>query len=304
MNDLTKINFYVDSNYTYYINQHLLRGIDGNHFSINWASLKYYIECFVSQKEDKRSVINKNSYFVGIGAPNDTSRQTFYNRLECAGIERKSFPLKITTSENSRLGLKEDAIDTTLVFTATKDFYSVPKEDRYDYMVLFAGDSDFVPLVDGLRSEGVKSVVIYYDFSTPTNTTRASQILLDKSDFVISLEALLKDRVDENAKAIFDNVEPTSLRQPMARTAPFASWYAGETSAATIPYEIVAAAISMCRKDNDGYALVARVGIAIEHITGKKIPGNIKLKDVISAYSDRLETKELPAYSVRVRNGI
>lgn len=300
MNDLIKINFYVDSNYTYYINQHLLNGIDGNHFSINWANLKKFIERYVSQKEDIRSVINKNSYFVGIGAPNDMSRQTFYNELECAGIERKSFPLKVTTSENSRLGLKEDAIDTTLVFTAAKDFYSVPKEDRYDYMVLFAGDSDFVPLVDGLRSEGVKSVIIYYDFSTPTNTTRASQILLDKSDFVISLEALLKDRVDENAKAIFDI--KSNAEASWKTTTNTISRLSSNTVA--IPYEIVTTAISMCRKDNDGYALVARVGVVIEQITGKKIPGNIKLKDVISAYSDRLETKELPAYSVRLRNGI
>lgn len=306
MNDITKINLYVDSNYSYYINRHLLSGIEGNCWSIKWANLKKYIELFVFQKEGGRPVINKSSYFVGIAPSVDVSRQDFYNSLECANIERKSFPLKFTADEHSRLGLKEDAVDTTLVFTAAKDFFSVPKEDRYDYMVLFAGDSDFVPLVEGLRSEGVKTIVIYYDFSTETVTTRASQILLDKADFVISMEALLKDRVDENAKAIFEKAErctdtETHGGRQTATKIP-AHIINAVSSAAPISYETVATAISLCRLDSEGYALVARVGVMIEQLTKRKIPSNVKLKDVISAYADKLETKEMPAYSVRIRS--
>ena len=117
--------------------------------------------------------------------------------MEHAQITKHSTPLK--TKKNG--GLKEDGVDTNLVFHATKDYY---EKEAYDYLVLMAGDSDFWPLVKGLSKDGVKTLIIYIHFEDKElGTTTASDELLDIADSTINIAELVKKR---SAKAIFTDI--------------------------------------------------------------------------------------------------
>ncbi|MDE5899372.1 MAG: NYN domain-containing protein, partial [Treponemataceae bacterium] len=193
MENILKVNLYVDGNYLYHIANYIQYGVDEGYRSvIDWGRLISYLLSFLQDKEGQRCAVNVKKYFIGSGAGYDERRQGFYNAIEYAGIQRISFPLKSAVAQNGRIGLKEDAVDTLFTFTASKDFYSVSREDRPDIICIAAGDSDYIPLVEGLKSEGARIACMYFDFTSTTSTTRASQLLLEKSDYIINLETLLK----------------------------------------------------------------------------------------------------------------
>lgn len=64
--------------------------------------------------------------------------------------------------------------------------------------------------------------------------------------------------------------------------------------------ELAAAVNDIPKKDVDGFVLVAQLGKYLEFKTGKILPPGIKLKDLLNLYKSYFETKELPAYSVRL----
>ena len=65
--------------------------------------------------------------------------------------------------------------------------------------------------------------------------------------------------------------------------------------------EIKKAVEEIPRRDADGWVLVALLGKYLEATTGKALPIGTKLKDLLMLHNDIFETKEVPAYSVRIR---
>lgn len=337
MDYVYKVALHIDSNYAYHVAGYLAHGLlPDEKITINWKRFLSYLTGYIGDiLRSENVVIPEKFYYTGSFVSADMARQAYFHELESAGINRVSFPLR---SANAGQGLKEDAVDTTLVFNATKNFYSVPKDDRIDFLVLFAGDSDFVPLINGLKQEGVKTIVVYYDFVNGDTITKAAQNLLETADHVINMESLVKDRVNEDVKAIFERSPRdyisteyraaggdyqgqsrpqtfvqeeryprlsfrdigTYSRGPVLRrrTLPFdeSVYYYGE-----VTESMLINAINACKQDEEGYALVAEVGKALEELLGKKLPGNRKLKTIITSYGSRFETKDAPAFSVRVQ---
>lgn len=163
--------------------------------------------------------------------------------------------------------------------------------------MLFAGDGDLTPLAEGLKAEGVKIAVIYYDFSTPLSVTRASQKLLETADVRINLGNLLTERVDPEIISIFEKKSKAITQGIMGRNVTHAS--ETETSSKNTqvrfvivrkqPYtkeEILNAISSIPKKDADGYVLVASLGKYLEHQTGKSLPYGTKLKDALQHYRE------------------
>lgn len=311
MEDITRALLVMDGNYVRICDQHLENdGFEGNFYSIRFDNLLKHVCTVVEKSFGHRCVFSAKKCYMGTNEIVDVQNREFYRALDTAGIQRITFPLRSRSESSPRSALKEEACDTTIVFNTTKEFYSTTKENRYDTLVLFAGDGDLTPLAEGLKAEGVKIAVIYYDFSTPLSVTRASQKLLETADVRINLGNLLTERVDPEIISIFEKKSKAITQGIMGRNVPHAS--ETETSSKNTqvrfvivrkqPYtkeEILNAISSIPKKDADGYVLVASLGKYLEHQTGKSLPYGTKLKDVLQHYRETFETKELPAYSVR-----
>ena len=189
-----KANLYIDGNFTVHIHKYLTK-VYGK--TIDWKSFLDYVKDRISKEENKVCVL-QSQFFVGTGIKTtDEERDYLFNSMEHEGIVKHATPLKQKVSG----GLKEDAVDTNLVFFATQDYY---KREQFDYLVLLAGDSDFVPLVKGLSAEAVKTFVIYMDFEDKElGKTQTAQALLDETDMRESIETLRLERVDQKIKKIF-----------------------------------------------------------------------------------------------------
>lgn len=186
-----KARLYIDGNFTFHIHNYLVKN---HHKTINWKSFQEHVKNTISEKEGKACTLESN-FFVGttIDTDEDKERVFLYNSMEHENIIKHATPLK----KKDTGGLKEDAVDTNLVFYATRDYY---KYEAFDYLVLLSGDSDFVPLVKGLKAEAVKIVIIYTNFVGNDGKTQASQNLLDLSDFNEDINSWL---TDNDKKKIF-----------------------------------------------------------------------------------------------------
>lgn len=320
MENITRAMLVIDGNYVRKWWTHLAEdGFESNFFSIDFGNLIKYTGSVIEKDFGCRCVFVAKKLYMGTNAEVDLKNQKFYRALDDAGIQRNTFPLRNREDLSGRAALKEEACDTTIVFNTAKDFYSAARENRFDTLVLFAGDGDLTPLVSGMQSEGVKTVVVYYDFATPFSTTRASQKLLETADKVVNFGSFLTERVDKDIISIFKKTEKSETERFLLKTS---SSSESKRSVVIIrrkmhpdltvekspygarsPYsyqELAGAVNDIPKKDEDGFVLVAQLGKYLEFKTGKILPPGIKLKDLLNLYSSCFETKELPAFSVRL----
>ena len=198
-----KARLYIDGNFTVHIHKYLLKTFNK---TIEWKSFQEYVKDKISKEEGKICTLESH-FFVGTGLEStDKDRDYLFNSMEHENIIKHATPLKKKVTG----GLKEDAVDTNLVFYATQDYY---KREEYDYLVLLAGDSDFVPLVKGLAAEAVKTFVIYMDFEdNELGKTQTAQALLDETDMRENINSLLLERVDEKIKKIFISIASDDMK--------------------------------------------------------------------------------------------
>ncbi|MBO4546721.1 MAG: NYN domain-containing protein, partial [Treponema sp.] len=212
-------------------------------------------------------------------------RDYFYNSLDHAGISKHATPLKDTDGK----GLKEDAVDTNLVFNATKDFYQ--NNASYEYLVLFAGDSDFVPLTRGLKNaEAVKVCVVYMDFNDANfGKTKASSELLESADFTIDFSNLQKTKLDcfDKINETLSNDNSENNNDEVLDSDKFQN---SETIANPFTLEQISQALIktqkiFCKGQNE-FVLVSQVGIQLKGILGKKVHGKL-MPTLKNSYQDK-----------------
>lgn len=170
----------------------------------------------------------------------------------------------------------------------TQDFY---KKGNYDYLVLLAGDSDFVPLVNGLSDDGVKTFVLYMDFSDDLlGTTQTAQALLDLTDIRVDIETLRRERVDEKIKSIFIDYQGTDdkadssetpFKQAISATNPVTTEKKEKLIKSDNPFtkeQLIKAIKEKQSESCDGkneYVLLAQVGLLLKEKTGIKLHGKV-----------------------------
>lgn len=302
MDGIARAVFIIDGNYTRKGFAHLAEhGIEGRFYSMDFVALSDYVASVVEVQTGLRCVFAEKKVYMGSNAQLDSLNQAYYRALDEARFSRSTFTLRSPDGQSAYPTLKEDAVDTTIAFEVAKNFYSVPRDDRFNTLVLYAGDGDLVPVVRGLRSEGVRVLVIYYDFKTATSTTRASQALLEEADKVVSISSLLDERVSKQIKAIFREEEAPSIAEPTrpCREMELAAAPV-EGPMGTLSRQLLEDGVANCRQDQDGWVLGAQLGKELEGILGHKLP--IKLRPELEKYPTVFETKDSPAFSVRLRN--
>lgn len=303
MQSIARAQFIIDGNYTRKGFAHLaMHGIEENFYTMDFTALATYVASVVEAETGLRCVYCEKKMYMGTNAQTDLGNQSYYRALDEAGFTRSTFNLRSSDSKSPYPALKEEAVDTTIAFEVAKTFYSKPREERFNTLVLYAGDGDLVPVVQGLQADGVRVFVIYYDFKTTTATTRASQALLEAADKVISISSLLDERVSKQIKSIFRHSEIPSLS--IADTISFWAESEREEKASkpdtfVLTREILEEQIEECRQDGEGWVLGAQLGKQIEQVMGCKLP--VKLRPELEKYPNVFETKDSPAFSVRIR---
>jgi uncharacterized LabA/DUF88 family protein len=82
----------------------------------------------------------------------------FWQALSYIGFE-------VTTFEKSFAG-KEKKVDVAVTYQTARDAYTVVDKAN-DEINLVVGDKDYVPLIEGLISDGFRVVVIFWDHAAP-----------------------------------------------------------------------------------------------------------------------------------------
>lgn len=293
MEQIARTEFIVDGNYARMGFSHLAeRGIEGRFYSMDFTALTEYLATVVAQYTGLRCVYSEKKVFMGSNATLDSKNGTFYRTLEDAGFTRSTYTLRNPEQQVHRPALKENAVDTTIVFEAAKSFYTKTREDRFNTLVLYAGDGDLLPLVKGLQAEGVQVFIVYYDFKSGSSVTRASQALLEAADKVVSMASLLDERVSRQIKAIFQPLGEPHLKEGIAPMI---------LPTKSLSKDLLVSCVKSCSQDSEGWVLGALLGKEVEEKLGGKLPAGVRLRPELEQYADTFETKDSPAFSVRLR---
>jgi uncharacterized LabA/DUF88 family protein len=74
-------------------------------------------------------------------------------------VEKKGFEVK--TYDRSLAG-KEKKVDVAIAHAITKDAYTKIDKSKNE-IVLVAGDKDYMPVIEDLKNEGFRVVVVFWD---------------------------------------------------------------------------------------------------------------------------------------------
>lgn len=74
-------------------------------------------------------------------------------------VERKGF--EVVTYDRNAAG-KEKKVDVAIAYAMTKDAYTKIDKSNSE-IVLVAGDKDYVPVIEDLKSEGFRVVVVFWN---------------------------------------------------------------------------------------------------------------------------------------------
>ncbi|EPF7603113.1 TPA: NYN domain-containing protein [Vibrio cholerae] len=90
-------------------------------------------------------------------------------------VEHKGF--EVVTYDRNAAG-KEKKVDVAIAHAITKDAYSQIIHDKQNSeIVLVAGDKDYVPVIDDLKSEGFRVVVVFWDHAAKELRDSASKFI-------------------------------------------------------------------------------------------------------------------------------
>ncbi|HHF3105185.1 TPA: NYN domain-containing protein [Vibrio alginolyticus] len=90
-------------------------------------------------------------------------------------VERKGF--EVVTYDRNAAG-KEKKVDVAIAHAITKDAYTqVIKEKSNSEIVLVAGDKDYVPVLEDLKEQGFRVVVVFWDHAAKELKDCASKFI-------------------------------------------------------------------------------------------------------------------------------
>lgn len=279
----------IDGNYTFHIHKY----IKNNNKYIDWDAFKEFIKDYILQTENQvAQIVFDSKYFVGTEKhTTDADRDFLYNTLDHSDIRKIANQLK----SNGNKGLKEDAVDVALAIESIADYYEARDENKYSYFVILAGDSDFVPLINKLKSYGIKTILVYLDFTDGSNITKCSQVLLEKVDDRIDLQILMNERVDPIRMNVLRKYS-NNRNNTVLNTTQF------NNRSIKITWDNIFSAMDRCNHLAEGYVLCAELGLKLkEMLRIEKLPDS--LKNILEKYDNKLDFIQEP-YQVKLKREV
>ncbi len=180
------INFYIDG--TYYLRLWKFMTYDHLPFQyiINWGAFKDYIIREIKKNFGiHEDIVLKQS-------------SIFFNKAEIINLQ-ESFFSQFSNNNIDFFIQKENEQESysnqiDLSWQVCKNYY----KDPFDYFLILSGNDPMVPIIQGLKREGVKCIVMYIDDFTPTDSS-----IVTKADYSINFEYIFNDCKDEVSKSIF-----------------------------------------------------------------------------------------------------
>lgn len=279
----------IDGNYTFHIHKY----IKNNNKYIDWDAFKEFIKDYILRTENQvAQIVFDSKYFVGTEKhTTDADRDFLYNTLDHSDIRKIANQLK----SNGNKGLKEDAVDVALAIESIADYYEARDENKYSYFVILAGDSDFVPLINKLKSYGIKTILVYLDFTDGSNITKCSQVLLEKVDDRIDLQILMNERVDPIRMNVLRKYS-SNRNNTVLNTTQF------NNRSIKITWDNIFSAMDRCNHLAEGYVLCAELGLKLkEMLRIEKLPDS--LKNILEKYDNKLDFIQEP-YQVKLKREV
>lgn len=180
------VNFYIDG--TYYLKLWKFMTYDHLPFQyvINWGAFKDYILNEIKKCDClTEDVILKQSSVFFNSQETQNLQDTFFNQFSNNNIDY--FIQKEDEQESY-----SNQID--LSWQVCKNYY----KDPYDFFVILTGNDSIIPIIQGLKREGVKCIVAYID-----DFTASDSLIVTKADYSINFEYLFNESKDESIKSIF-----------------------------------------------------------------------------------------------------
>lgn len=208
-NERKLIGIFYDGGYFSRVNQYY-NSIHEEHSGINFQGLHAFIKQYIADREGvdvKRCQISEAHYFRGrVNAQVAEERallvseRKFDDRLMQHGITTHYLPL---THQ------KEKGVDVAFALEA----YELARAEKFDVMVMFAGDSDFVPLVRKVTALGIRVMLLAWDFQYTdhhgqTQETHTAQSLWQVATYPVQMDRMIGDRAYRGDSLIRDLLMP------------------------------------------------------------------------------------------------
>ncbi len=181
-----KVYVFIDGSNVFYSQKHIGWGYD-------WKKILKYLK--------NKYNIKKVMYYTGI-KDDDTKMQNFLDKLKKYKFNVYAKPLKIIHGDKQTIIYKsncdiEIAVDIIL------------KQDKYDILILFSGDSDFVYVIKKLQRLYSKKVYIY---STRKTISWEIKLAADKYTLLEDLRKEIEYKKNLRPKAEYCNT--ANILQP------------------------------------------------------------------------------------------
>ncbi|MDR1784900.1 MAG: NYN domain-containing protein [Spirochaetaceae bacterium] len=163
-------------------------------------------------ENEKNCVIAGQHYYIGKLAGTEVNPESakkeliFQDVLKRAGITGHYRELK-TDVEGNKI---EKMVDCDLI----TDALEMAMKGEYDFFILIAGDSDFVPLIEKLKKY-VTTMLVFWDIEE--SRTRTSSVLINTVDYFVEMKPIIEKRMKtELEKGLFENSDyPRPLSQAL-----------------------------------------------------------------------------------------
>lgn len=184
---MKKINIFIDGSYysklwNFMMTEHL-----PFQYIMNWKKFDYYLCKFISNEEGT----SIDDYII-----NQTTI-CLTQELECEFNEQFLDILKnneISISYGSKDLTEKREIRQLLTWETCESYY----KDSFDYAVFILDSNNYIPVIDGLRREGVKSIIFFLsDISNPQTQ------IFKFADYAIDFEYLFNEKIDMDANKVF-----------------------------------------------------------------------------------------------------
>jgi cold shock CspA family protein/uncharacterized LabA/DUF88 family protein len=220
---MTKIGVFYDGSYFLYVSNYY-NWFHEKKSRISISGLHDFIRQQVAREEDidsRYTRITDAHYFRARLNANDAQargNQLYYDRVFDDILLQENVTLHYMPLRSAPTGKLEKSMDMWLALEA----FEMTLMRQFDYVVLVASDSDYVPLVRKIGAMGIPVILLSWDFEYVNDegqkiVTRTSQELLNEVSIPLSMHEIIENSIQEPDGFIDKLFVPRSPERTISR---------------------------------------------------------------------------------------
>lgn len=220
---MTKIGVFYDGSYFLYVSNYY-NWFHEKKARISISGLHEFIRHQVAREEDidvRYTRITDSHYFRARLNANDAQargNQLYYDRVFDDILLQEHVTLHYLPLRSAPTGKLEKSMDMWLALEA----YEMTLMRQFDYVVLVASDSDYVPLVRKIGALGIPVILLSWDFEYTNDeeqriVTRTSQELLNEVSMPLAMHEIIENSIQEPTPLIEKMFVPRTPERTISR---------------------------------------------------------------------------------------